>query len=345
MHLKQLNFMRWSKTHRCFYIPNKEHYIRRLKDHCAEVVKLDQQLINSRSSDRAENLSDLTSVILSEEVIRSIRKLKIWMEQKRYSYNTIKTYISFVTSFFSSQPHIAWDGITKDHIIVYNHRYFIQRKRSYSTQNQWINAIKMYLRVHHLDIGDLQDIERPKKAYNLPNVLSTEEVERIIRATYNMKHRALLMLIYSAGLRIGDVLSLELNDIKGDERLMHIRGGKGNKDRLVPLSNVLLKQLRAYYVIYKPKRYLFEGREGVPYASSSAQKVLKKAVAKAGIGRKVTLHTLRHSYATHLTNRGVNVQYLQEILGHKSPKTTMLYTHLSGKDIRNIKSPLDDLNI
>ena len=284
-------------------------------------------------------------VPLRQEVKTQIEAVKHWMQQKRYSANTIKTYISFIHSFFADHPHLDWDAVTEEIILNYNHKQFIEEGRSYSTQNQWINAIKLYLKVHHLDIGDLEDIERPRKKYNLPNVLSLEEVQSILRSVNNMKHKTLLMLIYSSGLRIGDALRLELKDIKSDEQLIHIRGGKGNKDRLVPLSKVMLEQLRLYYHAYKPETYLFEGKVGKLYARSSAQKVFKKAVARAGIKRRVTLHTLRHSYATHLTNRGVNVQYLQEILGHKSPKTTMLYTHLSGKDIRNIQSPLDDMKL
>ena len=158
-------------------------------------------------------------------------------------------------------------------------------------------------------------------------------------------HRTLSMLMYSCGLRLGETLSLPPLDIKNDEGLIYNRGGKGKKDRRVPLSQRILEQLRRYYRSYTPNEYLFEGQKGGQYSNTSAAKVLQRAVKKAGIKKRVTLHTLRHSYATHLTNRGVNIQYLQEILGHNNPKTTMLYTHLSGKDIRNIKSPLDDMEI
>ena len=165
------------------------------------------------------------------------------------------------------------------------------------------------------------------------------------------------MLNYSCGLRIGEALALTSDDIQSKEGLIYIRGGKGQKDRRVPLSARVLQELRQYYQRYQPKEYLFEGQQGGKYSNSSAAQVLKRAVRKAGIRKRVTLHTLRHSYlpavlryygrrgATHLTNNGVNIQYLQEILGHKSPKTTMIYTHLSGKHIRAIRSPLDDMDI
>ena len=357
-HLMRLPFMRWSQTHRCFYISDRPDYLEQFKAHCKGVVQLEskkkksdvpgtiKRKVTRQSPERSvKPRKEKKQIPLCQEVKTQIQVVKHWMQQKRYSANTIKTYISFIHGFFADHPHLAWDGITEEIILSYNHKQFIKEGKSYSTQNQWINAIKLYLKVHHLDVGELEDIERPRKKYNLPSVLSLEEVQSILRSVNNIKHKTLLMLIYSSGLRIGDALRLELKDIKSDEQLIHIRGGKGNKDRLVPLSQVMLEQLRMYYHAYKPETYLFEGKVGKPYSRSSAQKVFKKAVARAGIKRRVTLHTLRHSYATHLTNRGVNVQYLQEILGHKSPKTTMLYTHLSGKDIRNIQSPLDDMKI
>ena len=262
----------------------------------------------------------------------------------RYSNSTISTYLSFVKKFFAITK-LRPDQITKEIIENYNYQHFIQGGKSYATQNQWINAIKLYLKVNKLTTGNLEDIERPRKQRKLPNVLSKEEVQAIFYNTPNLKHRALLMLVYGAGLRIGEALNLKLQDIRSNESLIYIRGGKGKKDRRVPLSMKLLDILRAYYKTYRPSIHVFEGPDGGRYSNSSASQVLYRSAKRAGITSKVTLHTLRHSYATHLTNKGVNIQYLQEILGHNSPKTTMLYTHLSGKDISNIRSPLDDMDI
>lgn len=281
----------------------------------------------------------------TSEIEEKISEMERWMKQKRYSENTINTYLSFVRQFFGKHPVLHWDGITQSLITQYNYDEFIVKKKSYSTQNQWINAIKVYLKVHKLELEELKDIERPRKSKHLPDVLTQEEVQSIFQHTKNLKHRTLLMLIYSCGLRIGETLNIQPADIKSAEGLIYIRGGKGKKDRRVPLSKRILEQLRRYYRSYTPNEYLFEGQKGGQYSNTSAAKVLQRAVKKAGIKKRVTLHTLRHSYATHLTNRGVNIQYLQEILGHNNPKTTMLYTHLSGKDIRNIKSPLDDMEI
>jgi len=206
--------------------------------------------------------------LFSRVVTNSIACLSQWMKQKRYSSSTIDTYLSFVRQFFVITG-LEPDQITKELIEWYNYRHFIREGKSYATQNQWINAIK----------------------------------------------------------------------------LIYIRGGKGKKDRRVPLSAKLLEILRAYYKTSKPKAYLFEGMGGGRYSNRSAMQILKRAAIKSGITRRITLHTLRHSYATHLTNKGVNIQYLPEILGHNSPKTTMLYTHLSGKDISHIQSPLDDMDL
>ncbi len=281
---------------------------------------------------------------LSATVRQSIIQLEQWMKQKRYSQSTVATYLSFVRQFFA-KTRLTPEQLTLQQIEQYNYRNFITSGKSYASQNQWINAIKLYLKVNQLDIGDLEKIERPRKQRTLPNVLSQQEVQALFHSTPNLKHRTMLMVIYGAGLRIGETLNLTLYDIRSEESLIYIRGGKGKKDRRVPLSHKLLEMLRRYYKAYRPKRYLFEGAHGGKYTSGSAARVLQRATQKAGITKKVTLHTLRHSYATHLTRNGINIQYLQEILGHNSPKTTMLYTHLSGKDISTIKSPLDDMDL
>lgn len=340
LHLLKLDFVRWTKTHGCFYIPDGSRELDALISHCRGKVWVQLGDLKANKKPAKE-----FKVKLDEQVRQKLHAYRAWMQQKRYQDTTIRTYLSFVKTFFAQHADLAWDGITEEMIVKYNHRHFIQKQRSFSAQNQWINAIKLYLKVHGLDVGDLENIERPRKQKYLPDVLTPEEVKQILLQTPNLKHCTLLMLIYSCGLRIGETLDLKLKDIQSEEGLIYIRGGKGNKDRRVPLSPRILEQLRQYYQSYQPKIFLFEGQHGGKYSSRSAAQVLKRSVAKVGISKKVTLHTLRHSYATHLTNKGVNIQYLQEILGHNSPATTMIYTHLSGKDIRTIRSPLDDLDL
>jgi integrase/recombinase XerD len=178
----------------------------------------------------------------------------------------------------------------------------------------------------------------------LPNVLSKQEVKAILGASLNIKHRAMLSLIYSCGLRRGELLNLKPTDIDSNRGLLIIRQAKGKKDRIAPLSAKTVEMLRDYYRTAKPKKWLFEGQvPGQQYDDRSIQLVLKNSLIKAGIKKPVTLHWLRHSYATHLLEAGTDLRYIQEILGHKSSSTTQIYTHVSTRSIQNIVSPFDDL--
>jgi len=187
-------------------------------------------------------------------------------------------------------------------------------------------------------------IHRPKKPKLLPNVLSKEEIKLILDAHSNIKHKAMLCLIYSCGLRRSELLTLTLGDIDSKRNLILIRQGKGRKDRIAPLSEKILPMLREYYEIYKPKKWLFENIKGDgPYDERSLSNILKQALVKAKISKPVSLHWLRHSYATHLLEAGTDLRYIQELLRHNSSKTTEIYTHVSTKSIQQIKSPFDNL--
>jgi integrase/recombinase XerD len=180
---------------------------------------------------------------------------------------------------------------------------------------------------------------------SLPTVLSEQEVAAILGQLENIKHKSILSLIYSAGLRISESIHLELRDIDRSRGLLTIRQSKGKKDRYVPLSPKINALLTTYIEAYKPRKYLFEGQSGGLYSDRSIQNVFGKACEKAGITKHVTVHTLRHSYATHLLENGTDLRYIQEILGHSSSKTTEIYTHVSKKMIGAIRSPFDDLEI
>ncbi|MDX1479692.1 MAG: tyrosine-type recombinase/integrase [Saprospiraceae bacterium] len=279
------------------------------------------------------------------ENIYRIDALEKWMRQKRYSASTIHTYLSLLKQFFAFHIPRLWNEITEQDIIDFNYNEIIRKNKAFATHNQFVNALKLFYRLHHDSLVIPENIERPRKVRKLPNVLTKQEVERIIQSTGNLKHRTLLALVYGSGLRIGEALRLEWTDVSRAEKLLYIRQSKGHKDRRVPLSDKQIKMLEDYYRAYRPRKYIFEGQDGGRYAHRSAQQVFKRAAHKAGIRRRVTLHTLRHSYATHLLEAGVGLRYIQDILGHSSPKTTMIYTHVSGKKIGEIKSPLEDLDI
>ena len=177
-------------------------------------------------------------------------------------------------------------------------------------------------------------------------MLSTEEVIEILKATKNLKHRAILMTIYSAGLRISEAINLKIKDIDSQRMQIRVEQAKGKKDRYTLLSQKNLATLRTYFLAYKPKVWLFEGQEaGEPYSSRSIQNIFSAAVEKAGITKEVSVHTLRHSFATHLLENGTDLRYIQSLLGHESSKTTEIYTHVTTKGFDQIKSPLDKLDI
>ena len=230
------------------------------------------------------------------------------------------------------------------HIIQFNTEYIIGRGLSISYQNQFVNALKrFYLIIRNTNLI-IENIARPRREHRLPNVLSKEEVKMLLNTIRNLKHITMLCLLYSCGLRSGELLNLQPTHIDSKRNIILIKQSKGKKDRIVPLSPKILEMLREYYRYYKPKTYLFEGQNiGEQYDSRSLQLVLKQAVKKAGIHKPVTLHWLRHSYATHLLESSTDLRYIQELLGHNSSRTTEIYTHVSTKNIQQIKSPFDDL--
>ena len=281
---------------------------------------------------------------MNRESEDAIIRFETWLLSKRYSKSTIKTYCDALRVFCTYHKHISIQRITMQHIIQFNNEYIIGRSLSISYQNQFVNALKLfYLIIQNTNVI-IENIARPRREYRLPNVLSKEEVKLILNTHRNLKHRTMLCLLYSCGLRSGELLNLQPIHIDSKRNIILIKQSKGKKDRIVPLSSKILEMLREYYRLYKPKTYLFEGQKiGEKYDSRSLQLVLKQAVKKAGIQKPVTIHWLRHSYATHLLESGTDLRYIQELLGHNSSKTTEIYTHVSTKNIQHIKSPFDDL--
>ena len=214
---------------------------------------------------------------------------------------------------------------------------------SASQQNQRINSIKFYYE-KVLGYDKLYyKIERPKKKHALPNVLSVGEVKKIIDSTRNIKHKCIISLLYSAGLRRSELINLKLDSILTGQMQIKITNSKGDKDRYVGLSAHLLKLLREYYKEFKPKEWLIEGKNGEQYSATSVLNVVKQAAKKAGISRRVTPHMFRHSFATHHLESGTDLRYIQEFLGHSSSKTTEIYTHVAKTDFSKFRNPLDSM--
>jgi integrase/recombinase XerD len=316
--IKQIEGSRWSQSLKIWHIPDTNE----------NRIRFKIQLIPT----------------LSEEAIVQIQKFSDWLNSKRYSPNTIKTYTEGLKSFFLFFKEKPISEITNDDVIYFNTKFILQNKLSSSYQNQIVNTIKLYFTTILDTKIEIDKIHRPRREKVLPNVLSKEEIKQILNAHANLKHKTMLSLIYSCGLRRSELINLKPADIDSKRGIIIIRQSKGKKDRIAPLSPKILEMLREYYIGYKPKLWLFEGQNaGEQYSEYSLQSVLKQALKKVGNKKPVTLHWLRHSYATHLLESGTDLRYIQELLGHNSSKTTEIYTHVSTKSLQQIKSPFDDL--
>ena len=269
---------------------------------------------------------------------------KNYMNYRRYSSNTIKTYSDALEVFFRFYKNKQLETLIIEDIVHFNSEYILKKNLSASYQNQVINAIKLFYRNRFNKAMEVDFIQRPRREKRLPNVLSKEEVKAILEAPTNLKHRAMLSLIYACGLRRSELLNLTLKDILSDRNLLFIRQSKGKKDRMVPISPKIIELLREYYKAYKPRTWLFEGQfPNTRYSEKSLENVLKQSLNKSKISKKVSLHWLRHSYATHLLENGTDLRYIQELLGHSSSRTTEIYTHVSTRNLQQIRSPFDDL--
>jgi len=282
---------------------------------------------------------------LKEEVKVKVGAFIEWLRSRRYSENTVKTYSEALRTFLRFYWNKPISEISNQDLVSFNNSFIIENKLSASYQNQIVNAIKLFFDKIEGSKMRVDLVHRPKSAHVLPKVLSMDEVSRILNALENIKHKCMLSLIYSAGLRRSELLRMRIRDIDSERMQLFIHQSKGRKDRIVPLSETILMMLRSYYAEYHPVDYLFEGREGNQYSERSLALVLKRACKLAGIRRQVNLHMLRHSYATHLLESGTDLRFIQELLGHRSSRTTEIYTHVSQSSINRIVSPLDRLSL
>lgn len=281
---------------------------------------------------------------LSKGSLDDIDRYRRWLESHRYPPNTVRTYTSMMTTFLKFVAPKEASECDADDLVRMVNDYILPKRLSYAFQNQLISAVKKFYKEICRERIDPGTFTRPRPRHRLPNVLSKEEVRDILAAPVSEKHRLILSLIYGCGLRRSEVLMLEPDDITRDRMLMTVRQAKGFKDRIVPLSPKLVMMIDNYLQHYSPVVYLFEGQhQGNPYSATSVEKIFRNACQKAGIKKAITLHGLRHSYATHLLEAGTDLRYIQELLGHKSSKTTEIYTHVTEKSILKIRSPFDDL--
>ncbi len=265
------------------------------------------------------------------------------LRANRYAQRTVDTYVSLFEEFINYYNTKKTEEITEPEIVAYM-RYLVQERGiSASYQNQAINAIKYYYEKVLGGARKIYLVDRPQKEYKLPAVLSLEEVQLLISSITNLKHKVMVMLCYSAGLRLSEVINLRIMDIDHDRMQIAVRNSKTNKDRYTLLSEALLPSLQAYSDAYSPAHYLFEGVAGGKYSDRSLQNIVRNAARAIKSPKKITVHTLRHSFATHLMENGVDLRYIQVLLGHSNSKTTEIYTHMTSKAMSGIKSPLDGI--
>lgn len=348
--IKKFEDARWSKTHRAWHIPQNKYNISDIFKVFKNKAWVDyrdfsrKDVLDTTVESGKRGAKTVLEEKISAEAIEKIEKFRFWLHSRRYSPSTINTYLDSIKTFLRFYAFKKIQEIDNNDLIRFNNEYILANNYSASFQNQVVNAVKLFFKTIENSPLDIDAIPRPKRAKKLPNVLSKEEVKAILDTPTNIKHKAMLSLIYACGLRCGEILSLKPNDIDSKRNILHVKNAKGQKDRIVPLSEKIIVLLREYYKAAKPKYYLFEGQtKGNRYDARSLQNVLKQSIAKTKITKPVTLHWLRHSYATHLLESGTDLRYIQEILGHNSSKTTEIYTHVSTKSLQQIKSPFDFL--
>lgn len=329
---------KFSQTHRCWYIIN-------IPQNKLKIVKAFEQYGRIFLDHENENKIDNTTNIrydLPDEYLNEIISFKKFLLSKEYGDRTIEVYLQLIKLFLGFIKPKKLKLINNNDLEQFNHD--ILHKRSYSSSyfRQMTGALKLFFsRIPGSSI-DVTQLSRPRKEKKLPEVLSWEEIMAIITSIENLKHKTIITFLYASGLRISELMNLRISDVDIPRMLIRVEQSKGKKDRYVSLSANMVRLLDKYYKKYEPVHYVFNGpNAGTPYSDSSVRQILKEACKNAGIKKHVSPHTMRHSYATHLIENGVNLRYVQEMLGHSKPETTMIYTHVSSKEISKIKSPLD----
>lgn len=333
--VKKVADARWSNTFKGWHIPDTEVNRKKCGLAPATVLSIQQQKVQT------------SSIKLS---VNNKEQLLLYLEQlalKKYSKSTLQTYRNEFMQLLQLLGENLVQDLTPEHLKRYMLYCVVKLKLSENTLHSRLNALKFYFEQVLKKERFFFDIPRSKKQLQLPKVLNELEIGRLFKAITNLKHKAIIFTAYSAGLRVSEVVNLKMTDIDSKRMTLFIQQAKGKKDRYVNLSPVLLDILRSYIKKQerKPINYLFEGQiPGEPYSTRSAQQIFIDAKIKAGISKNISFHGLRHSFATHLLEKGVDIKYIKDILGHFDIKTTERYVHVARKTLVNISSPLDDLH-
>lgn len=348
--IKSVSDRSYQKDAKRWTIPNDQVIIDTL---IADYTRDGAQIINRLPQDgfdyhkKSESYGQFKARFLlktERELVPIVERYIDTLTAYKRSHKTMTTYLG---PFIKFVKHIGVNNI--DHIATKDIDKYMSMISSQKVSDGFLhnafNAIMFYFRdVLRKNEVVLKEAKRPKKDDSLPSILSLGEVDRILRALDNLKHTTILYTFYSSGIRLGEILNLRVEDMWWERDQIFIKNGKGRKDRVVPFSGILKELLKHYFDKYKPIYWLFEGQDGKhPYSERSIQNVVKNAVKKAQINKKVTPHTMRHCFATHLLDGGTDVRYIQELLGHADIKTTLIYTHVTNHSLSKIQSPLDKL--
>lgn len=354
---------RWSKTDKCWHIPYGPGPLKRLEDVTAGMAILDTNILKQQMLELKTTKPEKTTLskpgadtataskqikfvyrpvtAISENNQQQLANFLSKLQLKAYSPSTIRTYKNEFGAFLQTIKQRNATDISADDLKRYLLYCLKDLKLTENTIHSRLNALKFYFEQVLGHEKFFFEIPRPKKPIKLPKVISEEKILKGLLSLPNLKHKTILLLAYSAGLRVSEVTHLKLGDVDSDRMQLRIDRAKGKKDRVVTLSSSLLPILREYYLQYKPKTWLFEGQFGEQYSERSAQEIFHQAFKKLNLPAQCSFHSLRHSYATHLLESGTDISYIQKLLGHNDIKTTLRYAQVSKKDIGNVESPLD----
>ena len=350
--LRKTTTARWSQSMKCWYIVREAFKLNTFFENFREMAYVDYSALKTGKSKTTETAPEKKYSVLAlkqqlpVEVKIKIDEFKNWMQQKRYGDNTVKTYTHQLEIFFGFYAEKKPDEITNSDITAFNSNFVLKHNLSATFQNQTISALKQfYSRLYRKNI-DIDDMERPWKGRPLPKVIPLEIVKEMLASISNPKHKLALSAIYGLGLRRSELLNLKLSEIDFQRKVVSVINAKGKKDRVLPIPAKLENLMLDYIKKSKPATWLIEGNlKGVQYSATSLQNIFDKYMSKIKSNHNFTLHCLRHSIATHLLESGTDLRYIQELLGHKSSRTTEIYTHVSIKSLKNIKNPLNDFDI
>lgn len=334
--IKTIDGRKWHAPTKCWIVPYSADIIEKIRK-----AFEDEEVVIERKLKAGIRLEDIKTKVPDYE--ESIKEIKAELKLRGYSRRTAKTYLSYIqqyVDYFGRSPK----ELTESHIREYIVHLVDEKKISRSYHSGAVSAVKFLYDNVLKSPRIVGNLPRPKKEHKLPIVFNESEVAEVIGAISNLKHRLIMMMIYSGGFRVHEIVRLRVEDVDEERRLIRVMG-KGCKERYTLLSDVALAELRKYMAEYKiTAGWLFPGQRPGRYLSTrSVQAICKDALEKAAITKKGSPHKFRHSFATHLLEAGVDLRYIQELLGHRSSKTTEIYTHVSTNQLGKIKSPLDNL--